>query len=208
MAKPRLLDLFCGVGGAAAGYARAGFEITGIDIVDQPHYPFKFIHGDALSYPLEGYDVIHASPPCQAYSVTEGLHPGYKYPDLLPAVRERLLRQPAAWAIENVPGAPMRRDIRLCGQQFGLPLYRHRLFELSWPAPERQIPHPRHYLRSTASGGPGAPIITVAGRTGSRADYARALGIDWPASRVELAQAIPPAYTEYLGRCWLEWRNG
>src|SRR5271157_4335910 len=105
---PKLLDLFCGAGGASEGYHRAGFEVVGVDINPQPHYPFKFIQADAMTFPLDGYDVIHASPPCQAYTVA-----GYNerargkiYPDLLDAIRQRLIENAKPWIIENVPGSP------------------------------------------------------------------------------------------------------
>src|SRR3989304_1640190 len=106
--KPRLLDLFCGAGGAAMGYHRAGFEVVGVDINPQKHYPFEFHQADAMTYPLDGFDAIHASPPCQHYSVTKSAPncDGSKHPDLLPSTRARLLKQKAPWVVENVVGAP------------------------------------------------------------------------------------------------------
>jgi len=201
----RLLDLFCGAGGAAMGYHRAGFEVVGVDIKPQPHYPFEFHQADAMTYPLEGFDAIHASPPCQAYSQA-ALGTGKTYPDLLAAVRERLVIAGAAWVIENVPGAPMRADFRLCGCMFGLSLRRERWFETSW----------QHFALRQPCLHTG-PVVSVVGHgtpTWVRKilrfnptihHYREAMGIDWM-NRDELSQAIPPAYTEYIGS-WLmkEW---
>lgn len=201
--KPRLLDLFCGAGGAAMGYHRAGFdEIVGVDINPQPHYPFTFIQADAMEFPLEGFDLIHASPPCQAYSRTRVIHPEIERPDLLPRTRTRLQASGIPWIIENVPGAPMKPKIILCGQMFELPIYRHRLFETSFPF--RQSPqHPRHKERTTSAHGGAhyrtAKIITVAGYCSDTARARAALGTPWM-SRDECNQAIPPAYTEYIGK--------
>ena len=131
----RLLDLFCGAGGAAMGYHRAGFdEIVGVDIDPQPNYPFEFVQADAMTYPLEGFDVIHASPPCRAYSVMKSLNPDRKHVDLVASIRERLRASGAIYVIENVPGAPLETVAVLCGSMFGLHssrgyLRRHRLFE-------------------------------------------------------------------------------
>lgn len=207
--RPRLLDLFCGAGGAAMGYARAGFAVIGVDIKPQPRYPFEFIQDDALGFLVEclyenershaglWFDAIHASPPCQAYSiatqVTRGRHPG-----LLPAVRESLQASASPWVIENVPGAPMRADLKLCGCMFGLPrLVRERWFETSWRAFDMRPPchHPDAPITITSKGQPNG--------TGTAAEAIAAMGIDWMTSR-ERGQAIPPAYTEYVGARLLE----
>lgn len=202
---PRLLDLFSGAGGCAMGYSRAGFDdITGVDVNPQPRYPFKFVQADALEYAARHgheYDAIHASPPCQAYSkATAPLRAqGREYPRLIEPTRILLqtLRRP--WVIENVPGAPIRRDYVLCGCMTGLPrLKRERWFEVSWPAAQLRAPchHPE-------------PVISVVGhdvpseyrRKHGRVTLATrraVMGIDWM-SRDELAEAIPPAYTEYVG---------
>lgn len=124
MTKPKLLDLFCGAGGAAMGYHRAGFEVTGIDINPQPHYPFKFIQADAMTYPLGGFDCYHASPPCQRYSIlTRGLHQDRieNYPDLIAPIRDRLLHTGKPYVIENVEGARklLINPVKLCGTMFG-----------------------------------------------------------------------------------------
>ena len=131
--KPRLLDLFCGAGGAARGYQLAGFHVTGVDIAPQPRYAGdEFVQADAMTWPLDGYDSIHASPPCQAYAnVTAWRGLRDDHPDLVAATRVRLEAAGVPWVIENVPEAPVRRDLLLCGSQFGLRVRRHRAFETS-----------------------------------------------------------------------------
>lgn len=132
----RLLDLFCGAGGAAVGYYRAGFDVVGVDILNQPHYPFQFIQANALEY-LEAhggeYDVIHASPPCQAFTKYKNARPNLpdKYPDLIMETRLALIKTTKLWVLENVVGAPVNGMIMLCGSMFGLDVRRHRLFECS-----------------------------------------------------------------------------
>jgi DNA (cytosine-5)-methyltransferase 1 len=128
-ARPRLLDLFSGAGGAAVGYHRAGFEVVGVDLHPQPHYPFEFHQADAMTYPLDGFDAIHASPPCQAYSVANNIHGRADHPMLIPSVRERLLATGLPYVIENVPRGPLINPVTLCGLTFGLNVKRHRLFE-------------------------------------------------------------------------------
>jgi DNA (cytosine-5)-methyltransferase 1 len=200
--KRRVLDLFCKAGGASYGYFLGGCEVVGVDIEWQPRYPFTFIQADALTFPLDGFDLIHASPPCQAYSVQAHsfrLH-GKVYPDLIAAVRERLIASGIPWVIENVPGSPLIDPVMLCGAMFGLRVYRHRLFESSF----RIEPpgHPEHYWRTTDKAGqvplPGQ-FRTVAGSL-SDTDGARAdMSISWMTG-AELSQAIPPAYTLHIAR--------
>ena len=129
----RLLDLFCGAGGAAMGYYRAGFEnIVGIDNKPQPNYPFEFIQVDALEYLVEHgseYDIIHASPPCQAFSWAAARW-DKEYPDLISATRDLLLRTGKQYIIENVITAPIEKSLLLCGTMFGLGVIRHRHFEI------------------------------------------------------------------------------
>jgi len=199
--RPRLLDLFCGAGGAAMGYHRAGFDVVGVDLEPQPHYPFEFHQADALAFPLDGFDAIHASPPCQAYSQA-ALGPrnaGKVYPDLLAATREALEASGVPWVIENVPGAPMRPDFRICGCQVGLELRRVRWFETSWQAFDLVQPcyHP-HPVVSVVGHGTPAWVRQRLGYNPTIADYRAAMGIDWM-NRDELSLAIPPAYTEHIG---------
>ena len=152
---PRLLDLFCGAGGAAMGYHRAGFEVVGVDIKPQPHYPFEFHQADALTYPLDGSDAYHASPPCQGYSIMRHL-PWLKnkeYPLLISPIRERLSSTCKPYVIENVVGAQKIAKMQagwLCGGMFGLNFYRHRLFETTffWFQPG----HPKHQQPILAGG--------------------------------------------------------
>jgi len=181
----RLLDLFSGAGGAAMGYHRAGFDVVGVDINPQPHYPFEFHQADALTYPLDGFDAIHASPPCQHYAnVTKWRGHTAAHPDYVPAVLDRLGDQPMPWIIENVPGAPIRPDFILCGSMFGLRIQRHRWFHTSWNA---------YDLMPTCDHRGLLPFM----HKGEHA-YADAMGCEWMSNR-EGRQAIPPIYTEYLG---------
>jgi DNA (cytosine-5)-methyltransferase 1 len=193
--RPRLLDLFCGAGGAAMGYHRAGFDVTGVDIRPQPRYPFPFVQADAMTYPLDGWDVIHASPPCQDHMRSR--MPGqqeHRTGWMLAATRDRLMASGARWILENVPGSQIRADYRLCGCLFGLPgLRRDRWFETSWQAFELRAPC-YHTGRAVKCYGGGDRR-----GTDNTADRRReAMGIDWM-TRDECAQAIPPAYTEYIG---------
>lgn len=210
---PRLLDLFCSARGSCKGYQDAGFYVVGVDKVYQPRYPGDyFIQADVLTWlPLaietgyiDGFDVIHASPPCQEYSRTKSIHQGkYEYADLVEPVRELLKATGKPYIIENVPGSPLINPIVLCGSMFGLPLIRHRLFESSpeiWfpPAPCscREL-----YTNSKAaysSFANGATAITVGGNNYPLRDGIVAMGINWM-SKKELNQAIPPSYTRWLG---------
>lgn len=211
--RPLLLDLFCGAGGCSVGYYRAGFDVVGVDHVYQPRYPGEFILADALEF-LRAYghlfDCIHASPPCQGFSVTRNLKfsRGAKgdVPDLLTPCRAILEKIGVPWVIENVKGAPMRHPVELCGLSFGLKVLRHRLFDSS------------HLLMGPGCPGHAGVRIGVGGfvcmvghsdpgRKNVRIPYDRrsvsswrlASGIDWM-RRDELAQAIPSAYTEFIGR--------
>ena len=228
--RPILLDLFCGAGGTAMGYHRAGFEVVGVDIKPQPHFPFRFIQADALEYLTEHgheFDVIHASPPCQAFSVMRRCRwPERKHPDLLTPVRELLERTGRPYIIENVVGAPLINPVMLCGTLFGLQtkagsqLRRHRLFEIHPPLLV-MTPQCRHATEASVIGVYGGgqhpqrrrypSTIGVFGHAGgtSRRDYPDmdgfstndrrdAMGIDWMTGK-ELSQAIPPAYTKFIG---------
>ena len=199
--RPRLLDLFCGAGGCSMGYHRAGFDVVGVDLSPQKNYPFEFHQDDAMEFPLDEFDAIHASPPCQAYSqaALSQRNAGKEYPDLLAPTRERLEAAGVPWVIENVPGAPMRPDFKLCGCQFGLELRRMRWFETSWQAFSMRPPchHPYPVVSVVGHGTPSWAREQL-GFNPTIADYRAAMGIDWM-NRNELSQAIPPAYTEFIG---------
>jgi DNA (cytosine-5)-methyltransferase 1 len=215
MAKPRLLDLFCGGGGAAMGYARAGFEVVGVDIKPQPNYPFKFILADAIEFlqcDLDLYapfEVIHASPPCQHYSqATRANGTSENWPDLLPQVREALQDTGLPYIIENVPGAPMRADVKLCGCMFELGVRRLRLFETEPRLFVLTPPHKHNYKAERVYGCESPPWLIeklklgvgdLAGKDPKIVKWQRAMKIDWMPERRELAESIPPAYTEFLG---------
>jgi DNA (cytosine-5)-methyltransferase 1 len=219
--RPRLLDLFCGAGGAAMGYHRAGFEVVGIDSKRQPHFPFEFHQGDALEHLestwAETFDVIHASPPCQRY--THGNVAGdqaSKHPDLVGPVRELLQATGRPYVIENVPRSPLLNPLVLCWSMFRrdgfvpdddgtqLRMERHRLFEsdllLTAPA---TCHHPKAVRVAGSYGGARrdkdeARLIRKGGYVPSADVQRRLLGIDWmPESSMYLA--IPPAYTEHIG---------
>jgi DNA (cytosine-5)-methyltransferase 1 len=200
------LDLFCCAGGASAGLVRAGYEVVGVDVEPQPEYPFRFVQADALEFPLEGYDLIWASPRCQAFTAYKR-RPGHVRPveNQIPAVRERLREARAKhgthYIIENVPGAPLESPVLLCGSMFGLDVQRHRLFETSFHVPPPKCDHScwtarfppatnRRNKRKTVEVGVWRIPLEV---------QQRAMGVDWM-SREKLSQAVPPVYAEYLGR--------
>jgi DNA (cytosine-5)-methyltransferase 1 len=212
--KPRLLDLFCGAGGAAMGYARAGFEVVGVDIHPQPRYPFEFHRADAIEF-LESITpsiwhlaAIHASPPCQRFSdLAKRNGNAAAWPDLIAPVREHLVAAGLPYVIENVEGAPLLDPIVLCGAMFPeLRVIRHRLFESNLPlfAPthgahplvfthDRRKAHYGHLDEDTAF------VQVTGGGNASVANKRAAMGIDWMIGR-ELNEAIPLAYTEFIGR--------
>lgn len=211
--KIKLLDLYCGAGGAGWGYHLAGFEVVGVDKFKQPEHPaeMKFIQADALDILNDKkfcsqFDIIHASPVCKKYSITKSLNKGKKYPDEIPIVREKLKRIKKPYVIENVPGAPLQNYITLCGTMFGLQVIRHRLFECSFEI--KKLPGQctcdtqniyTHSHRGFSSFENGANFITVAGNNYKADDGRKAMGIDWM-TRTYLSQAIPPAYTEYIAK--------
>lgn len=210
MNRPLLLDLFCGAGGAAMGYYRAGFDVVGVDIKSQPRYPFRFVQGDALAPPvrLDAFSAIHASPPCQKYSPLAVTHPGMTWPDLLQPTRDMLLATRLPFIIENVERAPLAHrpcldgtwGIVLCGSMFGLGikrgfLRRHRAFETNMPLEQPSCSHG------------GRRAVGVYGQGGNNGKHHRlnrrespeAMGIDWM-DHYSLTQAIPPRYTEFIGK--------
>ena len=200
--RPRILDLFCGAGGAAMGYYRAGFDVVGVDVKAQPRYPFEFLECDALEFLDDAglvatFDAIHASPPCQAYSGLNrlGKQDHLDRPMLIAPIRERLKEAAVPYVIENVVGAPLLAPIRLCGSSFGLKVQRHRLFECSFAA----LAPPCQHNRSSIGVYGDHPQVSVGmNRAHSLADAQKAMGIDWM-DWPELCEAIPPAFTQWLG---------
>jgi DNA (cytosine-5)-methyltransferase 1 len=221
--RPRLLDLFSGAGGCAVGYHRAGFDVVGVDRVDQPRYPFEFVKADALDFlsrllagsgpaemALGDFDAVAASPPCQAHTALKVMPNAREHADLVAPTRELLMATGLPYVIENVPGAPLRNPVTICGAAFGLgtdaghDLARHRLFETNFPV---MVPPCAHGTRRVLGiYGDHARDSRRARRMNegqySRPDSLRlgreAMGIDWMTWR-ELVQAIPPAYTEHIG---------
>ena len=203
--KYRLLDLFCGAGGAAMGYHRAGFEVVGVDIKPQPRYPFEFHQADALEFPLEGYDAYHASPPCQAYSRAtnkQRVYEGFIYPDLISDTRNRLKGTGKHYVIENVVGSPLETCIILRGDMFSLGVIRPRLFETSFLLFQPQVKRRknmlcgRDYFRVMSGSGCWCKGDEA---KGNFEDWKKAMGMEW-SDEYGLTQAIPPAYTEYIGK--------
>jgi DNA (cytosine-5)-methyltransferase 1 len=208
---PRLLDLFCGAGGAAMGYARAGFDVVGVDLEPQPRYPFTHHVWDALEWAEkfgDQFDAIHASPPCQRYCTLTPKNAREAHPDLVEATRALLKKLGKHYVIENVNGAPLARgSFKLCGSSFGLDVRRHRFFETNWlclGAPpchhSRQLPR---FKSADKRAKTLARVVCVVGGGHFSGDTLKvrsdAMGIDWMQGK-ELTQAIPPAYTEWIGK--------
>jgi DNA (cytosine-5)-methyltransferase 1 len=204
--KPRLLDLFCGAGGCSVGYHRAGFDVVGVDLAPQPNYPFAFHQADAMTFPLDGFDVVHASPPCQHFTryrnnvkdITD------RYGDLLEPIREHLVASGLPYVIENVEGAPLLEPVTLCGSMFDLDVRRHRLFETNWPLGDHPWPcrhriWGRRFKGSTGRKPNSRFTIEVGAWNEKLADQKAAMGVDWKLTLRELSEAIPPAYTEWIG---------
>ena len=219
----KILDLFCGAGGAAMGLHRAfpEAEIVGVDIKPQKHYPFKFIQADAMTFDLSGYDFIWASPTCQSDSIStkKWRNLGYEYPETITATAERLRKQDKLYCIENVTGArrKLNSPFRLCGLMFGLKVVRHRWFETNFLV--MVPPHPNcsgavtKRIAINEPCGHGMPghtyrALTVVGHGGNSQsfrwqDWKDAMGIDWM-TKQELTQAVPPAYSEWIGKALIE----
>jgi hypothetical protein len=200
-----MLDLCSGAGLAAWGYALAGYEMTGVDNRPQPNYPFEFVQADALTYPLEGYDAYHCSAPCQLWSPStlSQRKRGVVYPDLITPMRKRLIATGKPWVMENVPEAPLRPDLDLCGCYFRLKvkqgyLKRVRRFELSWQ-PRVVLPPHRHEGAAITIAGHGTTQWQrrLTGHVGV-ALWREIMGASWT-TREELTEGIPPAYTAFTG---------
>jgi DNA (cytosine-5)-methyltransferase 1 len=205
----KALDLFCGAGGASAGLALEGFQVFGVDVIEQPRYPYLFARGDALAVSpafLRSFDLVWASPPCQAFTAYKR-RPGHVAPagNLIPRTRALLEAAGVPFILENVPGArdELRNPVQLCGSSFGLDVRRHRLFECSFPVEALPCSHGwqtprfppagnRTNLRSTVEVGVWRIPLDV---------QRRAMGINWMERR-ELSNAIPPAYSAHLARAW------
>jgi DNA (cytosine-5)-methyltransferase 1 len=227
MSRPRLLVLFCGAGGCDKGYEEAGFQCVGVDIEPMPNYcGSEFIQADALEvlrtlidegevggYKMEDFDGAHASPPCQNSSSLKNLHRDREHPELIPPTRELLLESGLPYVMENVEGAPLVDPVVICGSMFEPPMdiRRHRLFETNW-----DLEPPMWPCRHKMQGGPRFPGGRSKERTGSSrglvratmeigswdiplADQKQAMGIDWDVTLPELSNAIPPAYTRFIG---------
>jgi DNA (cytosine-5)-methyltransferase 1 len=210
--KPALLDLFCGAGGAARGYQKAGFCVLGVDIKPQPHYAgCRFVQADALTYPLEGFDAYHASPPCQGYSTTKNCSEIFgfqEHPLYIGDVRQILESTGKPFVIENVMNAKYNKHRQedglqagfLCGLMFGKPFYRHRLFEtnFAWFQPG----HPKHRLKDAGSYGAGVKsccMTLMHNLKVIRDSAAKHFETEWM-NGDELSEAIPVCYTEYIGK--------
>jgi DNA (cytosine-5)-methyltransferase 1 len=231
----KLLDLFCGAGGAASGYHRAGFEVTGVDLHPQPRFPFKDFHqADAVEFHFDGFDVIHASPPCQAYSKAMK-HLTSGYPMLIDTMLDRLKDSGVPWVLENVPGSPLpeapnlfgENGLLLCGSMFGLRIQRHRLFQTSFPIdPPGVCVHDENALDPDSDWGRAASKyhsdfrvkkeVMNPHNAGARKEWRKKLG-SRPIERTwrdemgvgwmdshEGRESIPPVYTEYIGRHIME----
>ena len=213
----KILDLFCGAGGASTGYYLAGIEhnltkveITGIDIKHGKRYPFHYLRWDVMKMSVEElqqYDFIHASPPCQTFSITKNLRNAQGKStsklDLLEPTRKLILESGKPYIIENVPGAPLHNPVQLCGSSFGLKVRRHRLFESNLPLVGSVCNH-KAQGRPVGIYGSMRDEIPKGGKTASTMEEANeAMGIDWMIW-TELVEAIPPAYTKYLGKQVME----
>lgn len=209
--RPRLLDLFCCAGGAAVGYYRAGFEVVGVDIVNRPRFPYEFIEADAMKLDpdfIASFDAIHASPPCQSYSdLAKRNGNGDEWPRLIEPVREMLINSGLPYVIENVEGAPLLDPVVLCGTMFpSLRVLRHRLFEANFkivPPPHKKHPKVHTFDKRKSHFGKTnewTDFVQVTGGGNCRLAAARdAMGIEWM-TKGEINEAIPPAYTELIGR--------
>jgi hypothetical protein len=217
--KPVMLDLFCGAGGATRGYQQSGFYVVGVDIRHQPDYcGDRFYCGDALSLVNRlireyGPVFIHASPPCQSFSNITPKHVRGSYPNLIPATRHLLLSSGLPYVIENVPSAPLENSITLCGEMFNLRVIRHRKFEIGGGIKIAQPEHYPHRGRTVGAGGASRGTYTramdieksgfyyygVYGNTHGSSEWSRVMEMPWVTDQHSIAEAIPPAYTRFIG---------
>lgn len=207
--RPSVLTLFCGAGGSAEGYHQAGFKVVGVDIAPQPYFRFDFIQGDAVEVAMDigkDFDFIDTSCPCQKHSaLTKGTNQGRIYLDHIPRTRDALLKLGKPFLMENVAGAPIRKDLMLCGEMFGLRVIRHRYFELHGVS-VKQFPHLDHIDRVAGwrhgehYDGYYVAVYGDGGGKGTLKDWQDAMEMPWVPERKGIAEAIPPAYTRYIGR--------
>jgi DNA (cytosine-5)-methyltransferase 1 len=200
--KPKLLDAFCGEGGAGMGYSHAGFDVVGVDIIPQPRYPFDFVQDDAIDFIKKHgheFDAIHTSPVCKRYTACSVLN-NVEHPDQIPSVRDALIASNKPWIIENVVGAPLLNPTQLCGCMFNLRTYRPRQFETnSFHIP--QMSHQEHRAPLAKMGRPVKPheFMHIAGHYSNVTLAREIMGMPW-GSRDGISQAIPVVYAEYVGR--------
>lgn len=205
----KLLDLFCCCGGISKGFHNQGFECVGVDIKDNHNYPYEFIHKDIFQLPLsffERFDLIHASPPCQqfSWSAKQWINKGYEFePDMVDRTRQLLIKVGKPFIIENVVGAPIRNDLRLCGEMFGLRVLRHRIFELN--GFDTTVLQPSHIKHRSPIDYNHSYYVNLTGHGGQSysfkiEDWQKAIGIDWVTDKKHLTQMIPPKYSEYIAK--------
>ena len=211
MLKPKVLDLYCKAGGAGTGFARSGCIVTGVDIEHQPRYPFRFIQADALEFLRahgHEFDYVHASPPCQRDSnMTRGLWKDRveSHPDLIGPTHDLLVKIGKPYDIENVPGAraKLKDPVMLCGSMFGLKVRKHRYFETSYPVLVPTCKHKEQGRVVAVYGHSGGSSKRDGLKFGGVDTWKEAMQIDWMTGS-ELAEAIPPAYTEFLWSCYVK----
>lgn len=207
----KVLDLFCGGGGASRGYADAGFEVVGIDHAPQAHYPYEFVLADVMDLDwaamIDQFDLVHASPPCQRHSRLAGRHGRHgrlgDHPDYIGRLRAVLDELDMPYVIENVDVAPLRSPVVLCGSHFGLQVRRHRRFETTFPVEQPECRHREQGRVVGVYGNPGGSSKRDGIKYGTIEDWRKAMGIDWLPT-AGLREALPPAYTRHVGLAFLE----